>query len=107
MVFKVVGYAQAQVSGAMIIIENKQKWVVVRTLIGCAVCIGMNLLLIPRLGTMGAAITSVVTAICTGYLAHLLIPSYRGLISMQTKSFLIGWKDLAVETTKYIQKKCK
>jgi Na+-driven multidrug efflux pump len=73
------------------VIEEKQKYVVIRNIIGCIVCIGLNLLLIPQYGVVGAAIASVITAISTGYFSHLLIPSYRSYFYTQTYSFLSGW----------------
>ena len=94
MVFKVVGYAQAQASGAMIVVENKHKYVVIRNIIGCIMCVVLNCLLIPIYGVTGAAISSVLTAICTGYLSHLIIPQYKVILVMQTRAFLVGWKDL-------------
>lgn len=96
MIFKTIGYASAQITGAFIVIEKKQKYVVIRNIIGCVVCIGLNLLLIPRYGVTGAAIASVITAICTGYFAHLFIPTYRSYFYTQTYSFILGWKELIV-----------
>lgn len=94
MIFKVVGYAHAQVTGTMIIIEKKQKLVVLRNIIGCIIVIGLNLIFIPKYGVIGAAISSVITAFCTGVFSHLVIPPYRTLFPMQIRSFVIGWKDL-------------
>lgn len=95
MIFKVFGYAHAQVTGTMIIIESKQKWVALRNIIGCISAVSLNLILIPRYGALGAAISSVFTALCTGIIAHSIIPSYRLLFRMQMNSFLYGWKDVA------------
>ena len=94
MVFKVIGYTHAQITGTMIIVENKQTLVVLRNLIGCVVVIGLNVILIPLYGAKGAAISSVIAAFSTGILSHWLIPSYRPLFYMQARSFLVGWKDL-------------
>lgn len=94
MIFKVIGYAHAQVTGTMIIIEKKQKLVVLRNLIGCVVVIGLNLILIPKYGTIGAAISSVVTAFCTGVFSHIIIPPYRTIFPMQIRCLIIGWKDI-------------
>ena len=94
MVFKVIGYAQAQITGVLIIVEKKQMLVVLRNLIGCICAIGFNLLMIPSFGAIGAAISSIVTAACTGIFAHLIIPPYRPLFKMQIYSFVYGWKDL-------------
>ena len=95
MIFKVIGYAHAHVTGTMIIIESKQKWVALRNIIGCISAVSLNLILIPRYGALGAAISSVFTALCTGIIAHSIIPSYRLLFRMQMNSFLYGWKDVA------------
>lgn len=96
MIFKTIGYASAQITGALIVIENKQKYVVIRNIIGCVVCIGLNLLLIPRYGVKGAAVASVITALCTGYFSHVFIPTYRSYFYTQTYSFILGWKDIVV-----------
>ena len=93
-IFKEIGYACAQASGTMIITEGIQKYAVLRNLIGCVINITLNLFLIPNLGVIGAAICSVITAFCTGYLAHAIIPMYRHIFKMQTRSIFIGWKDL-------------
>ena len=94
MVFKIIGYAHAQITGMMIIIEKKQKLVVCRNLIGCICAISLNFLLIPSVGAIGAAISSVVTSVCTGLFSHIIIPAYRPLFKMQIYSFVWGWKDL-------------
>ena len=93
-IFKEIGYACAQASGTMIITEGIQKYAVLRNLIGCVINITLNLFLIPNLGVIGAAICSVITAFCTGYLAHAIIPIYGHIFKMQTRSIFIGWKDL-------------
>lgn len=104
MIFKTIGYASAQITGALIVIEKKQKYVVIRNIIGCIVCIGLNLLLIPRYGVTGAAFASIITAICTGYLAHLVIPTYRPYFHTQTYSFFLGWIDVIKIITNKIKK---
>lgn len=93
MVFKVIGLAYAQVTGTMIIIEKKQKYVVIRNLIGCGICICLNFILLPLYDVIGAAVASVITALCTGYFAHAFIPMFRPYFRMQTQCLLSGWKD--------------
>ncbi len=90
-VFKVIGYAFAQVTGAMIITEGKQKYVVIRNIIGCVCAILLNLLLLPRFGVLGAAIASIIASVIVGYVAHALVPSYHQICKMQTMSILKGW----------------
>lgn len=103
MIFKTIGYASAQITGAFIVIEQKQKFVVIRNIIGCTVCIGLNLYLIPNYGVKGAAIASVITALCTGYISHLFIPLYRSYFYQQTYSFVLGWKDIITEIYRKIR----
>lgn len=93
-VFKEIGYAQAQFTGAMIISEGIQRLVALRNLIGCVVSIVLNIVFIPLFGIIGAAISSVITAIFTGYLSHAIIPIYRNVFRVQSRSILFGWKDL-------------
>ena len=93
-VFREIFLAQAQVTGSLILSEHIQKPVAWRNIIGCVVCIGLNLLLIPRFGVMGAAIVSIVTALFTGWISHLIIPTYRHIFRMQCRCFLMGWKDI-------------
>ena len=90
-VFKVIGYAFAQVTGAMIITEGKQKYVVIRNIIGCVCAILLNLLLLPRYGVLGAAFASIIASVTVGYVAHALLPSYHQICKMQTMSILKGW----------------
>lgn len=94
LIFQEVGYTMAQTSGALIIIEEKQKVLALRYLIGCFLCISLNLCLIPSLNIIGSAITGVITAFCTGWIAHALIPAYRHIFRKQIYSLLYGWKDL-------------
>ena len=51
-------------------------------------------MLIPKYGVIGAAISSVITAFCTGYLSHAIIPQYRHIFKLQTRSILQGWKNI-------------
>lgn len=94
LIIKMIGEALAQTSGQAIIIEQIQKYAVIRNVAGCVVCIGLNLYLIPRYGIMGAAVSSAITAVVPGYLAHLLIPAYYDIFKMQTRTILFGWKDV-------------
>lgn len=104
MIFKTIGYASAQITGALIVIEKKQKYVVIRNIIGCIVCIGLNLLLIPRYGVTGAAVASVITAICAGYFSHIFIRTYRSYFYYQTYCFLLGWKEILVDMFRKLKK---
>ncbi len=93
-VFKIIGYAYAQVSSVLILTEGKQHPIAIRNVIGCISAISLNLLFLPRYSVVGAAVASVITSVITGYLAHLFIPQYFEIFKMQTRSLLLGWKSL-------------
>lgn len=93
-VFKIIGYAYAQVSAALILTEGKQGPIAIRNVLGCISAISLNLLFLPRYSVVGAAVASVITSVITGYLAHLFIPQYFEIFKMQTRSLLLGWKSL-------------
>lgn len=94
MAFKVVGMALSNTSGQMIVIEHIQKFAVIRNIVGCVFCVGLNLLLIPYCGIEGAGWVTIITTFVSGWLVHLFIPAYRSLLKMQNKALVYGWKDL-------------
>lgn len=94
MVFKSVGMALSASSGQLIIIEGIHQWAFFRNIIGTVVCVGLNLWLIPRYGIIGSALASIVTVLCTGFIANSLIRPYRHLFRMQLTSFYAGWLDV-------------
>ena len=59
--FKIVGVALNIVSGQLLIIEEKQKYFVLRSLSGCIVCVVLNLLVITRFGVGGVAAVAIAT----------------------------------------------
>lgn len=92
--FKAVAVALSVAAGNIIIIEKIQKYTVFRDVLGCVFCICLNLLLIPSLGVIGAAIVAILSNIVAGYVSDLLIPTYRHIFKMQTKAIFCGWLDL-------------
>ena len=94
MAFKVVGMALSNTAGQMIIIENQQKFAFLRNLLGCIVCVLLNLWLIPQYGIMGSAVVTVITTFFVGCLANGLIPPYWRYLRFQLKTLCIGWMDL-------------
>lgn len=93
MAFKVIGAALSQTSGQLIIIEEKQKWVSIRNIIGCVVCVVFNYIVIGRYGVIGAAYVSIITIVASGFIANLIIPQYRDIFRMQVLAIFVGWKD--------------
>lgn len=92
--FKIIGVALNIVSGQILIIEEKQKYFVLRSLSGCIVCVVLNVLVITRFGVCGVAFVAVATQFAAGFFIHLFIPTYRYMFFIQMRSLLVGWKDL-------------
>lgn len=94
MAFKAVGMGFSSAGGQLIIIENNQKWVAIKNLVGCLVCVGLNFVLIPTYGIIGSAIVTIITVFTSGFIANLFIPAYRHIFTMQIKALILGWKDI-------------
>ena len=94
MAWKTVGMAISTAGGQLIIIEKLQKWAVLRNLLGCVVCITLNLILIPKNGIIGSAFVTIVTVFVSGFLANYLIPPYRHIFMIECKALVFGWKEL-------------
>ena len=94
LVFRVVGIACMQTSGQMIIVENKQKWAVIRNAIGAVFSVLFNVWLIPIYGIIGAAIAGFLSTMIAGFFANAIISDYRDVFFMQCRAFIFGWKDM-------------
>lgn len=94
MSFKVIGDALSQTSGQLIIIEKRQKYVSIRNVIGCVVCVVLNLWLIRAYGVYGASVVSIITILSSGTVANLIIPPYRQYFKMQLRALALGWRDM-------------
>lgn len=94
MAFKTVGMALSSSSGQIIIMERIQKWAFIRNIMGCLICVGFNLLLIPRYGVIGSAWVTILTVAFTGCLANIFIPPYHKIMKIQLKALFLGWKEL-------------
>ena len=90
MSFKTIGMSLSNVSGQLIIIENKQRLAVLRNIVGCIFCVLGNYLLIPKYGIEGSAIATIITVIMSGFIANYFIPSYREYFYIQIKSIISG-----------------
>lgn len=93
--FKAVSVALSTTAGHMLIIEGIQQYAIIRDVLGCIVCVCLNLLLLPYYGVVAAAFVAIASNIVAGYLSDALIPTYRHLFIAQTKALCIGWKDLS------------
>ena len=93
MAFKTVGMALSASSGQIIIMERIQKWAFIRNIIGCLICISLNLLLIPKYGIIGSAWVTIITVAFTGCFANLFIPPYHPIMKIQLYALFLGWKE--------------
>lgn len=71
--FKIIGVALNIVSGQLLIVDEKQKYFVVRSLSGCIVCVVLNFLVISRYGVDGVAVVAIITQFVAGFLIHIFI----------------------------------
>lgn len=92
--FKSVGDALSATAGNMIIIEGIQKYAWIRSVTACFVCVGLNLLFIPRWGLVGTAVASILTYFYAGTFSNIFIPQYWFVLQTQIKALFFGWKDL-------------
>lgn len=92
--FKPASLALSNTAGTLIIVEERQRWVFIRDVLGSVVCLALNLYLLPRYGIMASAVVSIICNVCAGYVADLIVPSFRHIFMMQTRTLLLGWRDL-------------
>jgi len=102
--FKTVGMALSNASGQLIIIEGKQKWAVIRNLIGCIICVIGNYCLIPLFGIIGSAWATLITVAFSGFLGNYFIKPYRDIFGVQVKSIITGPVRLLKLLIEYVKK---
>ena len=81
-VFSFVGNSR----NVWILAEGKQKWLWLINMSGAITNIGVNILLIPRIGAMGASIASVLAQLVANVIVSLIIPDIRPSIILLIKS---------------------
>jgi PST family polysaccharide transporter len=67
--------------------ENLQKFILYKDLAGAIVSLALDLILIPRIGVIGAAISGIISIMIVTYLGNLFFPQTRIVFRMQTASF--------------------
>jgi len=75
-------------SGEWFIIEGLQKYYFYRTILGAFVNIGLNFIMIPKFGIIGAAWATVVAQLCSNILFNIFNRKTRVIFFMQCKSIL-------------------
>ena len=73
----------------MLIMEGRQKYILVSTLIGLILNMGMNYILIPLYGGLGASIVTVATYSASGYLIYFIFPETRNL-AKSTANYILS-----------------
>lgn len=94
MSFKAASVALSNTAGAMLVSERLQKFAIGRDLLGCAVCVSLNYIFLPKYGIIAAAFIAIASNVAAGFIADALIPAFRHIFFRQIKAILYGWKDL-------------
>lgn len=94
MSFKAFCVALSSTAGAMLVTEGLQRYAILRDGLGCVACVLLNSLLLPRYGIMAAAFVAIASTVIAGYLADAFVPAYRHIFIRQTRTLLVGWKDM-------------
>ncbi|MGB3512760.1 MAG: flippase [Microcoleaceae cyanobacterium] len=74
--------------GPWLITEGFTKFAAAATATGAIVNVILNYFLIPKYGTMGAAIATVMSQVVASYICHLFVPQTRIIFIQQTKALL-------------------
>jgi polysaccharide transporter, PST family len=71
------------------ILEGHQVLALVRACAGSVLNVGLNFLLLPRFGAVGAAITTVVANVTTSYAGNALSPTTWPILRLQSRALLL------------------
>jgi PST family polysaccharide transporter len=83
-VFVFVGVA----SGRWFLVENLQRLLLYRTVIGAIINVALNVILIPRYGAIGASLATLASQAYANLFANLMSGTTRPLFRLQIKSVL-------------------
>lgn len=78
------------VQSIWIIHENKQRFALYRTAVAAVINVGLNFLLLPRFGAVGASFTSVFSYFIAGMAANLSFRTTRPILYMQLKAMRLA-----------------
>ncbi|MCH4552111.1 flippase [Aestuariibaculum lutulentum] len=93
-------------SSKWLINENLQSLVFKRTLFGGFVNLGLNLILIPHWGAIGAAVATLIGQLSANYLFDLFGSKTIEMFKMKTKALILFW-DISLEfKNNIVNKKC-
>jgi len=83
-VFVFIGVA----SGRWFLVENLQRLLIIRTMLGAIINILLNWILIPKMGVIGAAWATLISQAIANVFANLVDHKTRPLFRMQMQSFI-------------------
>ncbi|MBO0930954.1 flippase [Fibrella aquatilis] len=71
----------------LMVIENLQKFILVKTIIGAFVNVLLNIWLIPRFGALGASVATLIAYSLSAYFLNFFYTKAKFIFAMQTQSF--------------------
>jgi len=101
----VLGATMGAASGQQMVAEDLQKLAPLRNALGCGVNIILNLLLIPHLKGLGAALATVSASLTASFFCMALIPQCRHIFRMQSRAVLTGPVRLVPIAVRHIRRK--
>jgi O-antigen/teichoic acid export membrane protein len=87
-VFVFLGVARGQ----WLVNEKLQHFYLASTMVGAVANVGLNLVLIPRAGGLGAAVATVVSYALAAWLCSYFHPAVRPTAAMQTRALLVPFR---------------
>jgi polysaccharide transporter, PST family len=72
-----------------LVARNRTRLSLYRTLLGAGVNVGLNLVLIPTYGAMGAAAATLIAQVCATFLSNLLMSETRQFFAWQVRTLLL------------------
>ncbi|CAM5217229.1 hypothetical protein ALON55S_08691 [Alishewanella longhuensis] len=99
--------ALALVSSRYLINEGKQSMLMRRNLLGLALNVPLNFLLIPKMGIEGAALASLISVFCVSYLFDLASSFLRPVFWQKTRALLLisSWQGIGLFFTRKARQK--
>ena len=99
----VVGSTMGAASGQQMVAEELQKLAPLRNGAGCVINIILNLLLIPRLGALGAALATICAALTASFFCMAFIPGCRHIFKVQLRALATGPARVVPLLTKHMK----
>ena len=85
------------INNVYMVAEDKTRWVQLSTLVGALFNVGLNYMLIPYLGIIGAALASLITQILANFIMLLIIPDLRGAFRLVIEGITLqGFKETSI-----------